>query len=387
MHQAKISSRQEHNLISPMWDFLLLGGGSVIALLLIKLTLVAYEEKEGVALSLAWTLLLSNLVNHPHFAHSYQIFYSNFGEKISFRYENSLRVRYFVIGVILPPLIIGGLLCALLLEQPRVLGLAANAMFFFVGWHYVKQGYGMAMLDAALKRRFFNVVEKKILLQNAYATWIFSWILLNFALQDDSAKYFGVSYFVIPVPVWLLMASAVGCFGFTCRFFFMLLRRFCSGVAIPVNGIVAYVVTLYIWLLFRDPITILWVPLFHSLQYLTVVWRFKINKITSEKSPSVRPAYRMAIFAAFGFGLGYLGFWQFPAWLDANVPYNKEIFGVSAFFYISWIFINVHHYFIDSVMWRKGNMDVIRYLFESGSPVAAEGDKNRTKSQAEVVTT
>ena len=386
MHQAKIPPPQGRSLVSPVWDFFLLGGGSVAAFLLIAVIFLNYGEKEGVTLSLAVTLFLSNLINHPHFAHSYQIFYSNFRKKISSRYEKSLRARYFFVGVVLPPLIIGGLLCALLLEQPRVLGLAANAMFFFVGWHYVKQGYGMAMLDAALKRRFFNVIEKKILLQNAYAAWIFSWILINFSLQGDSAKYFGVSYFVIPVPVWLLMTSAVGCFGFTCRFCFMLLRRFRSGVAMPVNGIVAYVVTLYIWLLFRDPITILWIPLFHSLQYLTVVWRFKINKIASEKSPSVRPAYRMAIFAAFGFGLGYLGFWQFPAWLDANVPYNKEIFGASAFFYISWIFINVHHYFIDSVMWRKGNMDVMRYLFESGSPGAAEGDKNRTKPPAEVAT-
>ena len=371
-----------------MWDFLLLGGGSVIALLLIKLTLVAYEEKEGVALSLAWTLLLSNLVNHPHFAHSYQIFYSNFGEKISFRYENSLRVRYFVIGVILPPLIIGGLLCALLLEQPRVLGLAANAMFFFVGWHYVKQGYGMAMLDAALKRRFFNVVEKKILLQNAYATWIFSWVLINFTLQDNSPEYFGVSYFVIPVPVWLLMVAAVGCLGFSCRFCFLLLRRFRLKMPLPVNGVVAYVVTLYVWLLFRDPIAILWVPLFHSLQYLTVIWRFKLNKITSEPNSSIRPLYRVAIFAAIGFGLGYLGFWQLPEWLDANIPYNKKIFGGAAFFYISWIFINVHHYFIDSIMWRKGNRDVMQYLFELAAPTAvSDEERSRLNPEAGIITT
>jgi len=386
MHQAGISPRQKRNLVSPMWDFLLLGGGSAIAFLLIKLIFAASEEKEGVAVSFAFTLFLANLINHPHFAHSYQIFYSNFREKIaSEKYEKSLRARYFVVGIILPPLIIGGLLCALLLELPRVLGLAANAMFFFVGWHYVKQGYGMAMLDAALQRRFFNSTEKKILLHNAYAAWIFSWVLINFALQDSAAKYFGVSYFVVPVPVWLLAIAAAGCIWFSCRFFLMLARRFRSDAPLPFNGVVAYVVTLYVWLLFRDPIVILWIPLFHSLQYLTVVWRFKINKTFSEKNSLSRPAFRMAIFAAVGFGLGYLGFWQFPEWLDSNVPYNKEIFGTSAFFYISWIFINVHHYFIDSIMWRKGNMDVMKYLFESAAPVS--GDKSRPETQAGVITT
>lgn len=383
MHQARISSQQGRNLISPTWDFLLLGGGSVIAFLLIKLILVTHEEKEGVALSLALTLFLSNLINHPHFAHSYQIFYSGFWGKISSaKYEKSLRKRYFFVGVVLPPVIIGGLLYALLFEQPRFLGLAANAMFFFVGWHYVKQGYGMAMLDAALKKRFFNLMEKKILLQNAYAAWIFSWILINFSLQASPARYFGVSYFVIPVPVWLLIITAMGCLWFSCRFGFMLLHRVRSNMSLPVNGLVAYVMTLYIWLLFRDPIVVLWVPLFHSLQYLTVVWRFKVNKITSQGSSSARPAYRIIIFAVTGFGLGYLGFWWLPEWLSVNISYNKEIFGSSAFFYVSWIFINVHHYFIDSVMWRKGNMDVTQYLFQSAAP---QGKKNLSNPEAKVI--
>ncbi|CAN7671328.1 hypothetical protein [Variovorax paradoxus] len=375
-------------MISPVWDFLLLGGGSVIAFLIIAIIFLNYEKKEGVALSLSATLFLSNFINHPHFAHSYQIFYSNFRKKIGMEYEGGLRIRYFIVGVILPPLIIGGLVCALLLEQPRVLGLAANAMFFFVGWHYVKQGYGMAMLDAALKRRFFDAVEKKTLLHNAYAAWIFSWILINFTLQSSPAKYFGVSYFVIPVPVWLLVASAVGCLGFACKFCFMLLHRSRSNMPLPINGIVAYVVTLYIWLLFRDPITILWIPLFHSLQYLTVVWRFKINKIASAPHSSVRPLYQISIFAVVGFGLGYLGFWKLPEWLDANISYNKEIFGSAAFFYISWIFINVHHYFIDSIMWRKGNKDVMQHLFESGAPTAMlEERRGHSKPRAGAVVT
>lgn len=372
-----------------MWDFLLLGGGSVIALLLIKLIFLTYEKEEGVALSLMLTLFLSNLINHPHFAHSYQIFYSNFREKIgSLKYERSLRSRYFFVGIFLPPLIIGGLLCLLFLELPRVFGLAANTMFFFVGWHYVKQGYGMAMLDAALKKKFFNSMEKKSLLQNAYAVWIFSWVLINFSLQGNSTKYFGVSYFVVPIPVWLLAISAVGCTWFSCRLLLVLVRRFRSDVPLPVNGVVAYLVTLYVWLLFRDPIAILWIPLFHSLQYLTVVWRFKINKITSERSSPVSPVYRIAIFAAIGFGLGYMAFWRFPEWLDANVSYNKEIFGPSAFFYISWIFINIHHYFIDSIMWRKGNMDVMQYLFESPVPIVApKGKKDCSSPETGVVTT
>jgi hypothetical protein len=28
-----------------------------------------------------------------------------------------------------------------------------------------------------------------------------------------------------------------------------------------------------------------------------------------------------------------------------------------------YIFINVHHYFLDNVMWRRGNPDVQQYIF------------------------
>ena len=34
-----------------------------------------------------------------------------------------------------------------------------------------------------------------------------------------------------------------------------------------------------------------------------------------------------------------------------------------AFLLAAWIFINVHHYFLDSVVWRKGNPETGRYLF------------------------
>ena len=50
--------------------------------------------------------------------------------------------------------------------------------------------------------------------------------------------------------------------------------------------------------------------------------------------------------------LGALGFWGLPILLDNLVPYNQEIFGATVFFFMFWIFINVHHYFLDNVMWR-----------------------------------
>ena len=38
--------------------------------------------------------------------------------------------------------------------------------------------------------------------------------------------------------------------------------------------------------------------------------------------------------------------------------------GGAIFFFMVWGMINIHHYFMDSVTWRKENKDVGRYLFQ-----------------------
>jgi hypothetical protein len=124
------------------------------------------------------------------------------------------------------------------------------------------------------------------------------------------------------------------------------------------------------------------VPTFHSLQYLLVVWRYEINANKSHESAG-RPAtlhdrlgrivparfmpsrlwFGIGVFVVFGVFLGFLGFYGLPNWFDSWVPYDKSIFGPALFLFCFYIFINVHHYFLDNVMWRRGNPDVRNYLF------------------------
>lgn len=106
-----------------------------------------------------------------------------------------------------------------------------------------------------------------------------------------------------------------------------------------------------------------------------MVWRYQSNverdERDAEKIPQSRilsilgPAYRVRLleFISAGLLLGGLGFWLIPTALTAIVPYDREVLGSSLFFFIVLIFINVHHYFLDNVMWRRGNPEVSRYLF------------------------
>src|SRR5258705_13444100 len=60
---------------------------------------------------------------------------------------------------------------------------------------------------------------------------------------------------------------------------------------LPWNGIIAYLTTLCLWVIFgrANPLVLAVVPTFHSLQYLAVVWRYQINA-GSQPPTSARPS-------------------------------------------------------------------------------------------------
>ena len=359
-------------LFGPVADFLMLGGS---AFLILPVLFFVPREYEG---PLAATMVVvAYLVNYPHFAHSYQIFYRNFGRKARGEgYDRSLQLRYIFAGVIVPLIMALFFAYGAATSNTRLLGFAANAMFFFVGWHYVKQGYGMLMVDAVLKRKFFSDQDKKVLLFNGYAVWLFAWLQTNVVITQR--QFWGLDYYTFAVPPWLItiaMSIAAASSAATAVMFINRWRK--HDGALPYNGVVAYVVSLYAWILFvtLNPLWLLVVPAMHSLQYLAVVWRYQTNverdvsDAASDPEPKILsvlgPRYRLRVlgFIIGGGALGYLGFWLIPFVLTALVPYDKQVLGSSLFFFIVLIFINVHHYFLDNVMWRRGNPEVSKYLF------------------------
>jgi hypothetical protein len=359
-------------LFHPLVDFFCLGGGSLLLLLPLLLVPPTPELRADIGY---WTLVAANLINHPHFAHSYQIFYSGFrGKAFGQTFDPELRRRYVFAGLVVPVVLLSYLLATIAVGSATALGYAGNAMFFLVGWHYMKQGYGMAMLDAVLKRRFFTPAEKKVLLWNGYACWLLSWLLANRTVAER--EYWGLSSYSFMTPDWLIGVAMAVAVGTTILSLVMVLRK-AGGASwqVPWNGLVAYSVSLYVWLIPAriNPLLLLCVPAFHSLQYLVVVWRYQLNRVRTAPDAMTRPgrllpsmgSLRLVLFLVLGILLGWLGFWGLPAWLNDAIPYDRSIFGTTAFLFAFWIFINIHHYFLDNVMWRRENPETRHFLFDT----------------------
>jgi hypothetical protein len=378
---AAMRGRGSH-LFGPIADFLLLGGGAAIVLGLIALFLPQGIAKPQQAFVITSLMIL---INQPHFAHSYQIFYRNFSAKaFGQTYPRALRLRYLFAGLIAPILLIlflaFGVWRANIDADTRLLSYGANLMFFLVGWHYAKQGYGILIVDSVQKRVTFPAFAKTVLRVNAYACWMVSWIGINHALSSP-ISFLGITYYTVPIPSAAYYAAlAVGAAS-SLAAIFVFAQLFREARTLPWNGIVAYFASLYLWIILVcfNPIFLLVVPTFHSLQYLAVVWRYQLN-VSARAEPQARRygsaavdriwpdgvSRRLAVFSLTGIALGALGFIALPNGLDAAFSYRERVFGPTLFLFLFYIFINVHHYFLDNVMWRRGNPDIQKHLFARG---------------------
>jgi hypothetical protein len=258
-----------------------------------------------------------------------------------------------------------------------MLGYGANFMGFLIGWHYTKQGYGMLMVDAALKRQFFDGAEKKILLINSYAVWALAWLMINSILSERDL--WGIQYYMFSIPPQVLAVGFCFASATSAMTVSILINKWrANGGSLPASGVAAYVVSLYLWMLFVrwNMLWLLIVPALHSLQYLVVVARYRMNqerdREDAHEPPRPQPLgcifrrrdqMRYAGFVGLGVILGYVGFWGAPEFLQAVIPYDRAMFGATVFLFVFWVFINVHHYFLDNVMWRSQNPDVRKYLF------------------------
>ncbi len=366
---ARAAARERGpHLHSALIDFICLGGGSIPILVAAEL-LLGEQHQTAVLITVS---VLATLVNNPHFMASYQIFYDRFGEKLRDN-GSGLQLRYWIAGVVVPAALILYFLWSALAGEPAMLGRAVNVMLFLVGWHYVKQGYGVLIVESVLRRAFFNDHEKTVLRWNGLAAWIFSWVYANRLVQ--ASEFRGMEYLTLGIPVEAAWATGAVAAATGLAALWVLGRRAVQG-RLPFNGTCGYVSAVYLWLVFTyfNPMFLLLGPAFHSLQYLAVVWRYQLNKAGTERGDApvellsgllrVSGAQAGLIrFALIGLIAGCLAFIVVPAALDWAIAYREELFGPSMFLFMFVVFINIHHYFMDNVMWRKENPDIRANLF------------------------
>lgn len=360
----------QDRLVSPLYDFLLIGG---ISLLLYPFFFLIPDTEGNRASWGFFIFLIAFVINYPHFAFSYQLFYKDFRKKITGQsIEGIYRLRYIFAGIVVPLMLFLLLSFAMQSDSPQYLHYSVRAMFFFVGWHYVKQGYGVFIVTSLLQKVYYTKIEKYLLLFNSYIVWLFSW---SAAHSVSNGKY--DVFYSLNVPSLMLPDYIPPFFGalmlltFPILIYTFIVKYKREKKIPPLSGIVGYLSALYLWLILHNNQFAFYLiaPAFHSLQYILFIWRFKTHEIVAkldleltDEAKHGQYTKRLYSFICLGALLGGAGFVFIPYTLNAWVPVDAALFGPEVFTLVFAVFINIHHYFLDNILWRKDNKEAFQYL-------------------------
>jgi hypothetical protein len=149
-------------------------------------------------------------------------------------------------------------------------------------------------------------------------------------------------------------------------------RRLGKGRFPPLAPLAGYLAAIWSWTVYSriEPLVVYVIPALHSIQYLYFVALLKSGEARSvEARPFARsgtPA-RLVVFALTAIWLAWVLFHGVPELLDAVLfpkrgrlvdPGNLGVAPCVAAFFVC---VNVHHYFMDYVIWRRENPDA-RFL-------------------------
>ncbi|MGH7294262.1 MAG: hypothetical protein ACRELB_04990, partial [Polyangiaceae bacterium] len=248
------------------------------------------------------------------------------------------------------------------------LGLIIQLMFLLVGWHYVKQGFGVMTVLAARRGVRLSAGERLAVLAHCYAGWAYAWAIPWDPGKEVEEK--GVVYTTLAHPVGLERATHVVFLLSAAVLVVVLARKWRREGRLPlVTPLVAMLCSVWIWSVYSsvDPLVVYAIPALHSAQYLYFVWLMKGNEAREREGP---PWFERAASTRIGFlvvsslALGWLLFHGAPTALDDLLVPRASRFtdlGATPYFAALFAVVNLHHYFMDAVIWRRDNPQT-RYL-------------------------
>ena len=366
-------------------DFWLLGGASILVWLVMvsvqgfRASWAIDQHFKNLTIT---TASLSLLVNYPHFLISYKLAYTR-GRAFVFEHwwqlvaVPLLMVALFAAAFLqfdtpvasvplvsaLAPALAGWGANAQAVAGPRLGDLlftaAFNVMIFTVGWHYTKQVFGCMMVYAYFDGYSFTKTQRELTRYALLSIWMMNLIYSNIGGAQNTFSQF--TYYSFDLPnVAGPISEAVVIGGFLLVLYTVFYANYQATGQRPSLNLLAPFLALYVWWL---PVTrqnefyFLLTPLFHSLQYLAFVYKMEDARLHTMPHRELRAtALVVGIVLA-----GWLAFEFVPNSLDNQLgTFNS--WKMFFFFTAAMLFINIHHYFIDNVLWRFRDPHVRAYL-------------------------
>ena len=331
------------SILSPVVDFLCVGGLSIIVLVPLLLS----GRSDLVLIGAGAQAWIATVINMPHFMASYRLVYRS--------RETILRHKWASIYV--PAILTVYIIIAVWQAQTSMVFVVVlvSVASAYLAWHYTGQVWGMMASYAYLGGQSFAKDERFLIRTGLriLIAWHVAWFLYT-QLRDPSR----VRAVYMFVSAGTLLAFALGIMG-------LARMRKRTGTLPPARALVAWL-AIFVWyaVMARDPKAIFWIQIAHALQYLAFPIRVELNRTAAGAVGSAaRTGMHMAIYAVALIAVSILVAQVVPGRaMDAVAMYFGEEPGrVTPVLLL--MFINIHHYFTDGVIWKISNPEVRRELF------------------------
>lgn len=357
-------------MITPLVDTLCCGGISLLVVPLVLLYAWSRPEDQRYEFVAQDFLITSILINWPHFMASYRILYR--------KPQNA--AKHPIVSYGLPILFVGIILYAVFTAgpsvgveggqaaqaasesrtwvNPRVLQVFEPLAPLLLAWHYTGQSWGMTASFAFLGGLRMTDRQRRLIRSGYHALlvyhvlWFINW-QIGLRGMSSSAMAHWFEFALASWRVVLVVTFLLGLVGFR-----QLAQQ--SNKSIPIRCWLPWVAT-FSWYFLIDiyPYAFLFLQVFHALQYLIFPIRVEVNQYEAEHASSRRRLIAHAVLYYICLvGVGFVVF---------VTPQLLSYPGLALFAMISAA-INVHHYFIDGVIWKIRNPEVRQSLFGHLSP-------------------
>jgi hypothetical protein len=347
-------------ILSPALDLLLVGGLS----LLIFVPLLLSGRTDLVLIGAGAQAWIATLVNMPHFMASYRLVYRS----------REMILKHKWASIYVPAILLAYIALALwkAKDAPELGIILVTVSSAYLAWHYTGQVWGMMASFAYLEGTSFDKGERTLIRTGlrVLLVWHVTWFLYT-QLRDPAR----VRPAYLLISAGTVVAFVLGAIGLA-----RMRRR--TGKLPPARSLVAWF-AIFVWyaVMARDPKAIFWVQIAHALQYLAFPIRVEMNRTAAT---SAQQAARFAIhMAAYGIMLLIVSVLVAQVVPGPAMSAIAHVFGEEpgkAAPILLLMFINIHHYFTDGVIWHISNPEVRRDLF---AHVPAKGGvKPRPESPA-----
>ncbi len=340
-------------MITPAVDALCIGGLSLVACVALLLFAPVPFDRHVPALV---PYLLTAGVTWPHFLASYRLLYATRESIATYR----LASVYFPLALFA----CAAFALARASVTPVWIDLFSLVAAVYLARHYAGQTWGMIASFSHIRGVPFLARERSVMQTSLNV--IMAWHIVWATAQGIGSVVPSAAPFVKVVDAHVDPLAAVS-FVLGLAAFGMVAKR--TGKAPSVRIVLPWL-ALYGWyaLLRKDPTSLVVVQSSHALQYLVFPLRIEETRRRTAASPvTLRSA---AIWLVALVVLGFGAFAGLPALFRLSYIGAGGVGDLSAGFLSVFVsFVNIHHYFIDSCLYKLRNPEVRRDLFAHLAPV------------------